>query len=181
MLSGDLLSAARPYALALFQRAREAGTLDAWSAKLAVLSGIMDTPGMERVSTDPKISKDDLIGLFAVPLDDAIDGEANNLIRLLLENRRIGAISAIRQLYEEYRSQSEGVIAAEVVTAYPLSDFEIQSVSELIPKVFGGNSARLNIFVNASLIGGVVIKVGDRVIDASIRGKLNRLAQRLEN
>ncbi len=176
----ELATLARPYATAVFKRAKETGTTPQWSDALEFLSAVISDPQIERAAENPVASKDKFTQALLDLCRGKIDGEGENFVRLLIANKRLGLIKLISEQFEQLRADEEGYIVAEVHTAYPLDVAEINQLTTLLQQTLG-KQPRLHILVDETLIGGVLIKAGDRVIDASVHGQIQRLAKRLYN
>ena len=171
-------SAARPYAKAAFDEAREQGAVDKWSALLAFLGQVVADPLMQRITRDPRISSERLAALVLDICGERAFAEAENFIRLVVNSERLLLAPEMARLFEEYRASTEGVAEIEVVSAYELDAEEERSITDAMQQRLG---MRVDVSkrVDKALIGGVVIRVGDHVIDASLRGQLEKLAGQL--
>lgn len=176
----ELATLARPYAIAAYKRAKETATTGKWSSTLAFLAVVMDDPQMVRAAANPLAKKDQFTHALLDLCQGQLDAEGENFVRLLIENRRLGLIRSISEQFEQYRADEEGYIEVLVYTAFRLENSEIDQLLTVLRGALG-KEPRLSIWIDDSLIGGVRIKAGDRVIDASIRGQIQRLAQRLYN
>ena len=174
----ELATMARPYALAVFKRAKETGSLQEWSDALAFLSTALEDPAMKAAIASPRLGKSRLADLLAGLCEGNVGPEGVNLLKALAANSRLSLVKQIKILFEAYRGEDEGSVDADVTTAYPLSGAEEQSLAETLQKTFK-RKVRLNISEDRNLIGGLLVRAGDRVIDASVRGQLQRLANRL--
>lgn len=174
----DLTNIARPYANAVFALAREAGELEYWSDALHLLQDIVSNPDMQLVVNDPRITRPQARDLVLELGGDAFSEPVKNLIRMLAQNRRWNAVPSITRLYEQLRAESEGIVEAELETAFPVSQEQSELVSSALEKALG-QKIRLNSRVNQDLIGGAVIRAGDWVIDGSIQARLAKLATTL--
>jgi len=168
-------SAARPYAKAAFEEAREKSTVEQWSALLGFVSQVLSDPLMQRITKDPRISSERLTSLLLDICGERIFTEADNFIRLLVDAERLLLAPEIARLFEEYRAATEGVAEIEVVSAYELDAEEERSITAAMQQRLG-KRVDVSKRVDKALIGGVVIRVGDHVIDASLRGQLEKLA-----
>jgi F-type H+-transporting ATPase subunit delta len=170
---------ARPYADAAFELARGAGALGPWSEVLDRLASVAADSTMLACINDPKLSADQLAKLV---LDVAGDlaAEQQNFVRVLVENERLQVLPEIRDLFVALKNEHEGVLEAEIASAFPLDDAALAALKAELEARF---KARLNVTVSIDpeLIGGVRIAVGDEVIDASVRGKLANMAAALKN
>ena len=176
----ELATLARPYATAAFKRAKETDTTSQWSESLAFLAAVMQNPQITRAAANPTANKDRFIQALLDLCRGKLDGEGENLVRLLVANRRLTLVNLISEQFEQFRAEDEGYIFADVSTAYPLDDAERDQIITVLQKTLG-KQPRLNVQIDETLIGGVLIKAGDRVIDASVRGQIQRLAKRLYN
>jgi len=176
----ELATLARPYATAAFKRAKETDTTSKWSESLAFLAAVMQNPQIIRAAANPVANKDRFIKALLDLCEEKLDGEGENLVRLLVANRRLTLVNLISEQFEQFRAEDEGYIVADVSTAYPLDDAEIDQITTVLQQTLE-KQPRLNVQIDETLIGGVLIKAGDRVIDASVRGQIQRLAKRLYN
>lgn len=169
---------ARPYAEAVFKHALESGKLDHWAEILEFLALAVQDPELAKVVANPKVEKSKLLSLMAEIGKGVLDQEGLNFVRLLIDNDRINLIGEIRRLYHQLQAMHEGVLDVEVTTAFDLSKDNEQALMAALQKKFG-KEIRLHIQQERDLIGGVVIKAGDKVIDGSVRGQLECLSKRL--
>jgi len=176
----ELATLARPYAVAAFDRARESGKTSAWSDSLSFLTQVFQDERILRAAKNPRADKQKFTQALLDLCEGHLDEESKNFVRMLIDNRRLELIRNISELFEAYRAEEEGYIAVEVFSAYELEDDERNKIEAALRETLGKNP-RLNVSVDESLIGGVLIRAGDRVIDASVRGQIQRLAQRLYN
>lgn len=176
----EVATLARPYAAAVYKRARETGSAEKWSGVLGLLAQIMQEPRIASAANNPKGTKDRFIESILDLCEGHLDEEAQNLVRILVTNRRLGLVGAIRDQFEKYKAADEGYVDVNVSSAYALEEEERKQLAEVLKKTLG-REPRLDVRIDDSLIGGVLIQAGDRVIDASVRGQLQRLAKRLYN
>lgn len=174
----ELTTLARPYAVAVYKRAKETGTADKWSDALAFVTLLMQDEQLAKAAANPKANREQFSEAFLGLCKDHLDTEAQNFVRLLIRNRRLDLVKYIAELFSQYKADDEGYIEVDVSTAFPLKDAEQARLSSVLEGVLE-KKARLRVDVDPTLIGGVYIKAGDRVIDASIRGQVERLAKRL--
>lgn len=171
---------ARPYAVAAYKRAKETGTTAQWSEALEFLAMVLVDSRVAAAAANPKASKEQFTKALLSLCQGRLDKEAENFVRLLAANRRLGLVKAIGEQFEQYRAEDEGYVKVDVRSAYALEDEEHGQIVALLKRTLG-KEPQLQVQVDESLIGGVLIKAGDCVIDASIRGQLQRLAKRLYN
>ncbi|MGZ5119901.1 MAG: F0F1 ATP synthase subunit delta [Burkholderiales bacterium] len=174
----ELVTVARPYAEAAFRLAVEKGNLAQWSQMLGHMEGIVqDEQFSERIG-DPNVHEGGLEGLILGALGERLDGQGRNFVQVLVQNRRLELVPHIRALYEELRREHEGVLEARIVSALPISDEQVRQVLAALEKKYG-RKVNAQVEVDPALIGGARIVVGDKVIDATVRGRLDAMAAAL--
>ncbi len=174
----ELATLARPYAVAIFKRAKETNSAKTWSKNLAFLAAVLTDKSISGVIDNPKIGKSELSTLLLDICEGQLDQEGSNFLKLLIENNRLSLIAAIAEIFETYKAEDEGSIDVDVTTAFAFTKEAKQSFNATLEKVFG-KKINMKIAVDSSLIGGVLVRAGDQVIDGSVRGQLQQLAQRL--
>lgn len=174
----ESLTIARPYAEAAFQLARDTGSLSSWSDALARLAVVAGTEAARELIGNPRLSVEQVATVCA-DAAGAISDQQKNFVRVLAENDRIAVLPEVARLFEALRNEFEGVLEAHVSSAYPLSDAQVEDIVKTLEKKFG-RSVKANVRVDSELIGGVSIRIGDEVMDASVRGKLAQLADALK-
>ena len=166
---------ARPYAEAIFGLADKSGSLAAWFDTLSTMASIAADPQMRDASANPGISAERLYGLFASLCGDALPLQAQNLLRVLIDNRRVELLPQIRAGFEELKNEREGVVEATIATAFPLAEAQLASLVTDLENRFKRKVQPI-VTVDKELIGGVRVVIGDEVIDGSVRSKLAALA-----
>lgn len=170
---------ARPYAEAVFRLADAQGKLAEWSTALANLASVAADARMHTVIGDPNRSAAQVAGMVIAVLAGKLGGDAENLVRVLAENGRLDVVSEIRAQYEALKNEREGVVEAEVFTAFELDAAQVADlVSRLEQKT--GRKVKARVSVDTALIGGVKIIIGDKVIDGSARAQLGALEAALK-
>jgi len=170
-------NAAKRYAQAVFELAKERGTFDAWQADLETLTVVVNDPLAAAFFADPGVTA----ARKAAVLDKVLANgqpEARNLARLLLERGRLADVPRIATLYDEALRAERGIVIAEVTTADPLSPDAEALVRERLQRLTG-KQGDLRVGVDPSIIGGIVARVGDLVIDGSVISQLRKLRARL--
>jgi F-type H+-transporting ATPase subunit delta len=170
---------ARPYAEAVFKLADESGKLAEWSAALGMLAQVAENERVRAAMADPNLSASKIAGLFLAILAGKLSGDAENFVRVMAENRRLGLLGAVRAQFEALKNAREGVIEADVQTAFELSDAQLGALVSALEKRTG-RKVRAQVHVDKSLIGGVRIVMGDKVIDGSARALLGALESALK-
>jgi len=164
------------YASALFELADEKKSLDAVAADLKSLKTLIDeSDDLRRLLRSPIISRGDQARAMEAVLDKAGAGDlVKRFVGLVAENRRLFALRQMIDAYLAELASRRGEITAEVVSAQPLDDASRQRLAEAL-KRFAGQRVTVDLKVDPSLIAGLVVKVGSRMIDSSLRTKLNRM------
>jgi len=169
---------ARPYAEAVFRLAREQKTLAGWSEMLQLASAVAADPQMTRLIDNPRIPRARFVDFFLDVCGKKLDKDGANFVRLLTENHRLALLPEIAALYEALRAEAETRVEAEVVSATAVSDAQLKTIAAALKKRLG-RDVTLATRLDPSLVGGIVIRAGDLVIDGSVRGKLGALATHL--
>lgn len=170
---------ARPYAEAAFKLADEKGELAKWSEMLAALAAVADDERVQRAVADPNLSDAKVAGLFISILSGKLSGDADNFVRVLAQNDRLTLMPEIRAQFEALKNEREGVIEAEVQSAFELSDAQLNDLVQRLEKKTG-RKVRAKVNVDRELIGGVKVVLGDKVIDGSARAQLGALETALK-
>jgi len=174
----ELSTLARPYAEASFKRAKETGSVQNWSETLVFLSAIAQNQELSAIVDNPRVGKEKITELLLDICQDQIHSEAANLLKLLIENRKLKLLPTISALFEEHRAVDEGYINVNIYSAFPLTKAELSKYNAMLEKQLKKKVIAV-ITVDKSLLGGVLAKAGDKVIDGTIRGQIHQLAKRL--
>ena len=172
------LTIARPYAEAVFSSADASGKLQAWSQALQRLAMIVSDADMHNAIGDPKVGPEQLYGLVAAGTGDALNAEAQNFVRVLIENDRLAVLPEIATLFESLKNDREGVIEAQIKSAFPVDDAALAQLVSDLERRFK-RKVRPQVTVDRALIGGALITVGDEVIDGTVRGRLASMVSAL--
>lgn len=165
---------ARPYAEAVFKLAKEKGTLANWSNMLVLLETVVNEPKVEQLIGDPNFSAEEIESLLLGICGNKLDGAGRNFVQVLARNDRLTLLPEIREIFEQRKAEQEGIVEAKIASAFPLSDAQVkQLVSRLEDKYKRKVVAQVS--VEPELIGGVKVAVGDEVLDATVRGKLEEM------
>lgn len=175
----ELATLARPYAAAVFKRAKETHAMANWSQSLAFMSAVLNNDEMSGVVDNPKINKQRLTAFLLDICQGQVNEENENFLKLLVHNNRLSLLPAIAQLFEAYKADEEGYVDVEVKSAYTLSKEAKQNLTATLEKNLG-KKVHINVAVDKSLIGGVLVRAGDRVIDGSIKGRLQHMQKALQ-
>ena len=170
---------ARPYAEAAFRLAEGAGVLGKWSEMLGALAQVAQDARVQAAIADPNLSDAKAAGLFISILAGKLSGDAENFVRVLAENKRLELLPEIRTQFEALKNEREGVVEAEVVSAFELSAAQVADLAQRLEKKTG-RKVRTTLRVDKDLIGGVKVVIGDKVIDGSARCQLSALETALK-
>jgi F-type H+-transporting ATPase subunit delta len=172
----DTSTLSRPYALAVFKVAQEEGQVAQWSEMLDLLSRVASDGTMKGLISNPKVDGDKVAALIIEVCGKALSKTGGNFVRVLAQNSRLDLIPNIEKQYGVERARLEGRSHVEVRTAYELSEAQRGVVTDAMSKRLG-TKVELTVELDESLIGGILVRAGDLVIDASLRGRLNQLKQ----
>jgi F-type H+-transporting ATPase subunit delta len=172
----EKVSIARPYAKAAFEFARERNALGAWSEALSTASAIIADKRVAKLLSSPRITPDQLVGLIADIADTSLDEQGRNFLNTLAQNRRLDVLPEIAAIYEVLRAEVENTADVQVVSAVPLDDAQRQRLTTALQKRLK-RDVRLHCEVDASLLGGAVVRSGDMVIDGSLKAGLEKLTR----
>ena len=179
----EAITLARPYAKAVFGLAKEAGDFAGWSDALGKLAAVVESPAIAGLIDSPKLAADELVSTV-VEVASKLGGEfgekAQNLVRLLAANNRLGVVTDIAAQYEVLRNNAENTVEAEVRSAVQPTESQIEAIRKGLEKKLG-RDVKVNVAVDESLLGGALIRAGDLVIDGTVKTKLARLGSALVN
>ena len=176
-------TAARRYAEAAFEIARRDGTEDAWGAALGAASHVLGSADVLRILENPALPLQGRLGaaraaLGAASIPQPVGAQLPNLVGMLVARGRVSLVQAIASEYGRLLDRQRGVAAAVVTSAVPLTADETAAIGARI-EAMTGSTVSLRTAVDPALIGGVTVRIGDRLIDASVRGRLERLRDRI--
>lgn len=168
---------ARRYAQAVFEIARDTNSFDTWDRDLSILNAVMSDPVTRGYLESPKQAETDKRALLDRALE-AAQPEAMRLAGLLLERRRL---SAVPEIYEQFQSlllKEKGIVVADVTTAVPLDAAGESMIQKQLSELVG-KDVEVRAQVDPAIIGGMVARIGDNLIDGSVSNQLRRLHERL--
>ncbi len=171
----DFTTAARPYAKAVYDIAAEADELESWGDALANMAAIVVDEQMSEMLENPDTGKQEKGELIITILADKLTDKQQNLVRLMAENGRLKLMPDVARQYEVARAKAENIIEAEVISAFELSAEQTSDITNTLKNKLGCEIT-LSTSVDETLIGGVIIKAGDTIIDASMKSQLDSLA-----
>jgi len=171
----EIATIARPYAEASFRAALEAKDLPGWSDGLALAGAIAGEDQMAELLGNPSLTRIQKLELFFGVGGDALPGQVRNLVTLLVEGTRAALLPEIASQFEALKREHESVVKARIVSARPLADAERDDLVASIARKYG-RKVEATVEIDASLIGGARLHVGDEVINASVRDALAQMA-----
>jgi F-type H+-transporting ATPase subunit delta len=176
----EWITLARPYANAAFNYAAEHNALGDWLRALTLATDVAGTDKVKQVIASPSLTAeqqaDTLIALGGNELSTVV----GNFIRALASNKRLPLLPEITELFAQLKANRENSVDVEIASAFPLSD----AVSERLAQALRGKLQRevtISTVVDKSLLGGVLVRSGDVVIDGSVRGRLEKLAKAMNS
>lgn len=174
----ELTSLARPYAKAIFSAALEAGEVNSVESELNLLGQAIQTEQIDKIIENPEFSKTEtaakLISVFEVELSSL----SKRLINVLAENGRLNLLYAIFEIYQDLLQEHNNQSSIEVVVASEPSDESKENIINKLQALHGA-SANINFKEDASIMGGMFLKVGDETLDLSIKGRVKKLVNQL--
>lgn len=175
----ELTTIARPYAQAAFERALETRSLDSWQQSLTGLAAISQQTDLPVLFKNPKVSASELVKLL-LELSGNSSQEFANFLTLLAGASRLNALAAIAELFIHYRAEHEQTLDVSVTSAVELDKTQKTKLGQVLERKFG-RKVRLNYTTDSQLLAGVIVRADDQVIDGSLRGRLNSLADALHS
>jgi len=175
----ETATVARPYAEAVFGLAEKAGAFAPWQDMLATMARVAAHPDMRSCISNPNLGAKQLYDLFMELCKEDFPIDARNFVRVLIASDRLTLLPEIHEQFIELKNELEGVVEAEIRTAFPLSNAQITGLVADISRRLK-RRVQPRVTVDKELIGGVRITAGDEVIDSSVRGKLEEMAAALK-
>ncbi len=169
------------YATALFELARDEKQLDSVGASLATLrQTLRDSDDFRELTSSPLISRDQATGAVAATASAmGLDPITTNFLGVLAQNRRLGQLGAVIRTFNMLAANHRGETTAEVTSAHPLTDAQVKALQQNLRTRIGRDVA-VDLSVDPTILGGLVVKIGSQMIDGSIRTKLNTLAHAMK-
>ena len=166
---------ARPYAKAAFEFAQQKRAFDPWSSMLATGSAVAADERIAKLLTHPRVAPNDLVDLIAEASGGSLDEYRRNFLLTLAHNHRLGLLPEIAAQFEVLRAEVENVADVKIISAVELNQVQQDRLVGALKKRLK-REVRLHCEVDASLVGGAIVRSGDFVIDGSLRARLERLA-----
>ncbi len=172
----ELTTLARPYAKAVFDAAKDQNAIDLWDQALAFAATVAADQDVKNILANPGLSEQRKAELFADCFEEPLPDALRNFLLILAENKRLALLPAVSELFSLHRADLERTVSLKVSTAFELTAEQQQKLIDAMSKKLE-RKVELETSVDQSLIGGVIVRTGDLVIDASVRGKLARMAR----
>lgn len=176
----ELSTLARPYAKAAFEYAREHSALAQWSGELGTVAAVTEADGMDKVLDNPSITDEQQAKTLNDVCGDATGAELKNFVSILASNKRLTLLPEIHDQFELLKSNLEKSVDVEVVSAFDLDEATADKLATVLGKKLE-RDVRVSTSTDNDLLGGVLIRAGDLVIDGSVRGRLNKLAEAMNS
>ena len=176
----ELTTLARPYAKAAFAEAVEKNALEQWSDMLSVASQFAADENLAKVLVHPSLTAEQQATALTDLCGDKLNQAGKNFLMILGENKRLTLLPEIVEAFEELKAAQEHAIDVTVTSAFNLTDVQQETLSQALKNKLQCD-VRLTGEVDPLLVGGVIIRAGDLVIDGSVRGKLAKLAEAMDS
>jgi len=171
-------STARRYAEAAFEIAERDGSVDAWLAALAIAEERITSPEAMRLLSNPAIPAASRVEVLLHLLGDDVRGAPRNLLALMVRRGRFEQLPAVSREFRRLHLRREGIVEATVTTASALGTADVEALRQRL-ETLTGKRVELQPLVDPELLGGVSVRIGDHLIDGSVRGRLERLRTEL--
>ena len=170
------------YAQALFELAKESKTTDQVAADLVAFRGLVaESDDFRRFVKSPVFTADEQVRALNTILTRAgIAGQAAKFLKLVATKRRLFAVDDMIAGYQRLYDASRDVSRAEITVAEPLKDAHVAALKEALAQVAGSRSVEVAITVDPAILGGMIVKLGSRMVDSSLRTKLNSIRTRMK-
>ncbi|MDU6926398.1 F0F1 ATP synthase subunit delta [Franconibacter helveticus 513] len=175
----EFVTVARPYAKAAFDFAVEHQSIDRWQNMLAFAAEVAKNEQMAELLSGA-VAPETLAKSFIAICGDQLDENGQNLIRVMAENGRLKVLPDVLEQFMQLRAALEAIVEVDVTSASALSDEQLAKISAAMEKRLS-RKVKLNCKIDKSVMAGVIIRAGDMVIDGSVRGRLERLADVLQS
>lgn len=174
----EAITIARPYAQAAFEEAQKLSDLKGWAEVLRSLAEAVCHPEVRAIATSPRVVKQQLESLMEGLLGGKANAQQRNFVRVLVDNQRLLMLPEIAAIFEALRAEAEKTVNVVVDSAFELSAAQQEKIIGSL-RARMGREIKLVCKVNKELLGGIVIRAGDKVIDGSARTRLGEMANAL--
>lgn len=176
----QLTTLSRPYAKAAFETALASGDLAAWSRMLGTLSAVVAHEKVANYLRSPFAGPEQQARTLIELCGEELNEAGRNFVTILAENKRLPLLPEIHRLFQEEKARQERTIDVEVVSAYALTDSVEAKLADSLKRRLQ-RDVKIHSRVDNSLLGGMVVRAGDLVIDGSVRGRLQKLAEAMKS
>jgi len=173
----NMSSIAHPYANAIFKIAKSSNKIDSWVQDLSDLAEVSEATQYRELISNPKFNNQEIVDIL-VNLIKSSNGEVKNLLALLAYNKRLPLLSEIFVLFNKLVADERNTATAIIQSAFPMTDDELRQFEKLLSSKLG-KTILARVEISPELIGGVKILINDTVIDASVKGSLEKMATRV--
>ncbi len=176
----ELSTVARPYTKAAFESALEQKSLDQWSEMLGLAAQAAQDKNVAELLRNPALAAEHKAGLILDICADKLNEQGQNFVKILAENKRLPVLPEISELFDRLKAEQQKSVDVDITSAFKLTKEQQTKLAQAL-------GAKLDREVNItssqdkSLIGGLIIRTDDLVIDGSVRGKLHKLAEALSS
>jgi F-type H+-transporting ATPase subunit delta len=174
----EFATIARPYAHAIFSLAQETDALDKWSSMLGLLSVLVQEPEIKNLLQGHRLEKAKVADLVFKICDGQLDSGSENLVKILANNHKLILMPEISRQYEALKASAQGYVSVEVVSTYAVKPNQQQQITNAL-KTRLGKEVQINLSIDHKLLGGWLIRIGDQVLDLSVRGRLAQMGTEL--
>lgn len=172
----NVVSSARPYAKALYAKAKQDNRIAAVLVWLEAMTLVVQDKTVVGLLSDPRMGAEKIIDTCIAALGDKVETSDKNFLHLLAENKRVALLPAILALYQQLQLAQLNTVAIRVTSSKPLTEAQSLALQKTLEQKHRG-PVDLSYDVDSSLLGGLVLRCGDKVIDGSIQGQLHQLSQ----
>lgn len=172
----ELVTLARPYAKAAFEAARDIKALDRWSNMLATAAAVAGFSSVQKLLASPNFTPENKGEKFVTLCADEVDNRVANFILYLADNHRLQLLPQVREQFELLKANHERTIDVDVISAFEMSDEQVSKLESALKSKLD-REVNLQTSIDKELIGGVLVRAGDLVVDGSVRGRLAKLAE----
>ncbi|MCX2979983.1 F0F1 ATP synthase subunit delta [Halieaceae bacterium IMCC14734] len=176
----ELSTIARPYARAAFEYARDNSVLAAWSEQLLMAAAVTRDATMRQVLNNPAETAEQLATSLIDVCGDSLDDNGRSFVNILASNKRLTLLPQISVMFEQYKANQERTVEVQVYSAFEVSEETEQTLVQVLKNKLE-RDVKVDTTVDEKLLGGVLIRAGDLVIDGSVRGRLNKLAEAMNS
>lgn len=176
----EAITIARPYAEAIYKLAVAKQSLTEWSESLRYLAAIANNEHISFLNKNPSISVKKFSELLLDICKSKLNDQGRNLVILMVENGRLDVLPQVSELFEQLKAQHEGVLEANIISAFAMNNSQLKKLTESLEHKFK-RKIEAKVSIDPELIGGVKIEIGDKILDTSIRGKLEAMAIALKS